>query len=234
MKIIIVVIIGILVFVFLKALNTLHVYVNRKYKKWTRKLNLIPAVEFISWLIYIFWAIDFLFKNKLYYQYLVISIVIIVVVFLAWFVVKDFIAGIVFKVQNDLQTKSNIQLGAICGVIKAQHLTHIQIETSAGQILKVPYSRLNHEIISEISDTTSNEDFKFQIQIKKTKNKKETEDLLNFHIINSPWSNFNIKPVTKLLSEDENLYTFDVTASTLNHKHMWLLEKSVKEQIIKN
>jgi hypothetical protein len=231
MKIIIVVIIGILIFVFLKALNTLYVYVIRRYKKWTRKLNLIPAVEFISWLIFIFWAIDFLFKNKLYYQYLVISIVIIVVAFLAWFVVKDFIAGIVFKVQNDLHTNSNIQLGAISGVIKSQYLTHIKVETAAGQIVKIPYSRLNHEVISEISDAASNEDFKFQVQIKKIRSKKETESLLNFHILNSPWSNFNKKPVLKLFSEDESHYTFDITASTLNHKHMWLLEKSLKEQL---
>lgn len=234
MKILIVVLIGILVFAFLKAISTLYIYISKKYKKWTRKLNLIPAVEFISWLIFIFWAIDYLFKNKLYYQYLVISIVIIVVVFLAWFVVKDFIAGIVFKVQNDLQTNNKIQLGAINGIIKAQHLTHIKVETSAGQIVKIPYSRLNHEIISEISDSKTNEDFKFQLQIKKTRSKQETEDQLNFLIINSPWSNFNRKPIMKLVSEDETFYTFDVTASTLNHKHMWLLEKSLRELLSDN
>ncbi len=115
MKIIIVVLIGILVYVFLKVINTLYTYINKKYSKWTRKVNLIPAIELIVWLIFIFWAVDYLFKNKLYYQYLVISIVIIVVIFLAWFVIKDFIAGIVFKVQNDLQINSNIQLGKIIG-----------------------------------------------------------------------------------------------------------------------
>ena len=75
------------------------------------------------------------------------------VVFLAWFVVKDFIAGIVFKVQNDLQANNNIQFGKITGIIKSQHLTHMKVETTTGQVIKIPYSRLNQDIISEISDS---------------------------------------------------------------------------------
>jgi hypothetical protein len=231
MKIIIVVLIGILVYVILKAINTLSIYINKKYAKWTRKLNLIPAVEFISWLVFIFWAIDFLFKNKMYYQYLVISIVIIVVVFLAWFVVKDFIAGIVFKVQNDIQSNNKIQLGKITGTIKSQHLTHIKVETGTGQVVKIPYSRLNQEIISEISDATTDEEFRFQVQTKKAKSKQDTEDHIRFLIINSPWSNINKSPLIKLISEDEDFFTFEVLINTLNYKHMRQLEKSVTDQL---
>jgi small-conductance mechanosensitive channel len=164
----------------------------------------------------------------------VISIVIIVVAFLAWFIVKDFIAGIVFKVQSNLQLNNTIQVGNVSGIIKSLHPTYLKLETSTGQMVKVPYSRLNHEIISEISEAKTKEGYKFQLQIRKIKGKQETEDRLNFLIINSAWSNYNRKPILKLVSENDTHYTFEVTASTLNHKHMWLLEKSVREQLEKN
>lgn len=231
MKIIIVVLIGIIIYVLLKILNTVYIYINKKYTKWTRKLNFIPALEFITWLIFIFWSIDYLFKNKMYYQYLVISIVIIVVVFLAWFVVKDFIAGIVFKVQNDLQENNNIQFGKIAGTIKSQHLTHMKIETSTGQLIKIPYSRLNQEVISEISDSITYEEFKFKVTTNKTLSKQDTEENIRFLVINSPWSNFNKSPVIKLISDNENTFTFDILVNTLNNKHMRQVEKSVSEQL---
>ncbi len=230
MKIIIVVLIGISVFVLLKVINTLYIYVNKKYTKWTRKFNFIPALEFITWLIFIFWAIDYLFKSKMYYQYLVISIVIIVVVFLAWFVVKDFIAGIVFKVQNDIKSDNNIQFGKISGTIKSQHLTHMKVETTSGQVVKIPYSRLNQEVISEISDSKTAEEFKFQVTTDRTLSKQDTNENIRFMVINSPWSNINKSPVIKLTSENENTYTFDIMVNALNHKHMRLIEKSVSEQ----
>lgn len=231
MKILIVLIIGIAVYFLLKVITTANSYLLKKYTKWTHKLNFIPALEFITWLIFIFWAIDYLFKNKMYYQYLVISIVIIVVGFLAWFVVKDFIAGIVFKVQNDLQENNNIQFGKITGIIKSQHLTHMKVETGTGQIIKIPYSRLNQEVISEISDSTSFEEFKFKVNTNKTLSKQDTEENIRFLVINSPWSNFNKSPVIKLISDNENNYTFDILVNALNHKHMRLIEKSITEQL---
>ncbi|MCF8368867.1 MAG: mechanosensitive ion channel [Bacteroidales bacterium] len=232
MKIIIVLLIGIAVFLLLKALNATNNYFAKQFAKWTQKINLAPAVEFIVWLIFIFWSIDFLFKNKLYYQYLVISIVIIVVIFLAWFVVKDFIAGIVFKVQNDLQFNSHIQLGKITGTIKSQHLTHLKVETSLGQVVKIPYSRLNQEVISEILDSSMVEEFKFQVQSGKGKSKQEIEDMIEFLVINSPWSSSNSSPIIKLISEKEDKFTFEVQVNTLNHKHMRQLEKSITAQLL--
>lgn len=231
MKIIIVVIIGVLIYVFLKVINTLFIYINKKYTKWTRRFNLLPAIEFFIWLIYIFWAIDFLFKNKFYYQYLVISLVFILVVFLAWFVVKDFIAGIVFKAQNDLQKNNSIQLGKTSGKIKSQHATHLKVETSSGQIVKIPYSKLNQEIISEASESTTVEEFKFKINVAKNKSKQDIEEKIRFLVINSPWSNLNVSPVIKFLSDNESTFTFEVLINTLNHKHMRLIEESITDQL---
>jgi hypothetical protein len=231
MKILIVLFIGIAVYFLLKGLNIVKRYLINQRVKWIQKFNFIPAIEFVSWLVFIYWAIEYLFQDKMFYQYLVISIVIIVVGFLAWFVVRDFIAGIIFKAQNNLQVNKMIQLGEVRGRIIAQKSTHLTIETTGGQIIKIPYSKLNQEIISEISDSTINEEFKFQFQTKKTKGKQETEEEIKYLLINSPWINFNITPILKLISEDNTFYTFEVTAGTLNHKHMWLLEKSIRKQL---
>ncbi len=231
MKIIIVLLIGIAVYVLLKAVNALNKYIYHKYAKWTQKFNFVPAMEFIMWLIFIFWANDFLFKNKSYYQYLVLSLIVIVVVLLAWFIARDFIAGIVLRVQNDLQTNNNIQFGNTEGRIKSQHLTHLKIVTPTGQIVKIPYTRLNQEIVSEISDSTAIEEFKFQIQAKKTMSRQDMEEKIRFLLINSPWCNFNKIPVIRLISESEDLFVFEILVNALNQKHILQLEKSIGEQL---
>ncbi len=231
MKIIFVVLIGILVYLFLKGLNTFYNYIKKKYSKWTGKFNIIPVIEFISWLVYLFWVNEYLFKSKSYYQYLVISLVIIILIFLSWFVAKDFIAGIVFKVQNDLQTNSNIKIGDIEGRIKSHHLTHLKIVTTSGQVIKFPYSRFNQEIVSEISDSTTVDEFKFQLQTRKTESKQKSEENIRFLVINSPWSNINKSPVIKFLSENETSFTFEVLVHALNNRHMRQIEKSITEQL---
>ena len=231
MKILIVLLIGIAVYLLLKVVNSLNKYINYKYKKWTQKFNFAPALELIILLIYFFWANDFLFKNKSYYQYLVLSLILAVVILLAWFIARDFIAGIVLRVQNDLQTNNNIQFGNLEGRIKSQHLTHLKIVTTTGQIVKIPYSRLNQEIISETSDSASIEEFKFKIRSKKTISRQDAEEKIRFLLINSPWSNYNKTPDIRLFSENDDFFVFEILVNVLNQKHILQLEKTIQEQI---
>ncbi len=98
-------------------------------------------------------------------------------------------------------------------------------------MVKIPYSRLNQEIISEISDSATIEEYKFQLRVEKTRTKQETEEYIKFLILNSPWSNFNKKQIIKVISEDETTFTFEVLVNALNNKHSRQLEKSIMEQM---
>ncbi|MEZ5195514.1 MAG: mechanosensitive ion channel [Bacteroidales bacterium] len=232
MKIIVVLIIGVALFLLLKVLGLFKNYLVRKYSKWVRKFNVLPAIELITWLLYVFWANDFLFKEKSYYQYLVASLVIILVAFFAWFLVRDFIAGIIFRVQNDLPANKNIQLGSINGKIKSKHLTHLIVETTDNQMVKIPYSKLQQEVVSELSDSQGADEYKIMLTVKKNVTKAQIEEKIRILILNNPWSNFRKKPMIKLLSEDDTNYSFEIKVNTMEHKHMRLLEKSIIDQLL--
>lgn len=233
MKIIIVLIIGVALFIMLRVLGILKKHLVLKYSGWTRKFNVLPAIELITWMLYIFWVSDFLFKDKFYYPYIVISLVIIIVALFAWFLAKDFFAGIIFRIQNDVLANNNIQLGSISGRVKSQHITYLTIETSNNQLVRIPYSKLQQEITSKFSEAQETDEYRFVLVVNKGLDKSEIEEKIRILIINSPWCNFRERPKIKLITEDKKTFSFEIRVNTLSQKHLQLLEKAINEQVAK-
>lgn len=183
--------------------------------------NITAVTELVLWLVYVFWAVHFLFKGKFFYQYLILSMVLIIMGFMTWFLLKDIFAGIYFRIRYNLKTGSYVHAGDFSGQIKTQKLTYLKLMTSDGHFLRIPYSKIINEVITEMLFPGSLEQHIILVRADiSSGNLKTAESLIRTTILNTPWSNLKEEPSIRLLKENEDGYLFEIKLPSINMKQM--------------
>lgn len=182
-------------------------------------LKYFPVLELSATLFIIFWAIEYLFSSKSYYQIILLSLIISLIALISWFVVRDFIAGIVFRTQNNLNRGATMKFGEIAGKLLSMRTTHIVVETDEGRVIKIPYSRIISEIVSEHPEDGVREDSMIRLEVKKKMKWNELESSLKNTILNTPWRLLTSEPKIKLLAEQDKYYEIQIYVRTRSKKH---------------
>lgn len=220
MKFIIASIIALFVFLLTRIIRLGHKRQAALYSGWNFKINFLAAFELIIWSAYVFWSTNYLFSQEFYFHSLVYGFIFILVGFLAWFLIRDMIAGIVFKLLYNLKPGIHIKVGDYSGTIKSEHATFIIIRTDDGQLLRIPFSKINNEVILEGTHSKSNKEYLLRLHIDASFDKKEAELYINEIIQNSPWSNLKEEPVIKFIEEDESGTVYEIMLFSMNPKRI--------------
>lgn len=229
MKIIIAFLAALLVFLVIKAIRFLLKRLFYRFPGLDFLTNVMVAVEFLVWIAYVFWVTYYLFREKFFYHYLFYALILIVGGLLAWFLLRDIFAGIVFKVKYNLKTGTHIRAGAYSGNIKSQHLTHLKIRTDDGQLIRIPFSRINHEVVTELSHPEALQEHKLRLQVDSSISKTQAENLIRTTLLNTAWSNQKEEPSIKFLQENEKGYVIEVMLFSLSPRHVKYIEMALKE-----
>ncbi|HNS17892.1 MAG TPA: mechanosensitive ion channel [Bacteroidales bacterium] len=229
MKFIIALLIALLIFLALKLIGFLLKYLSYRFARMGFLHHLRVVLGFIAWLFFIFWAMDYLFRNEFFFPYLLSVLILLVVGFLGWYLLRDLFAGIVFRVKYSLKKGTHIRAGEISGIIQSQHLTCLKIITDDGQMLRVPYSRINHEMIIERVQPGVLKGTVVHLLVDSSLSKYQVETLIHDTILNLPWSSLKEEPAIRFLQENEKEHRVVVTFYTLSAKHARLIEAALVE-----
>lgn len=235
MKLVIVILILLAVALLLRILKLVVKRIGEN-SRWINKVdNIEPLFGLVVWLIAVFWAVYYLFYDKNYYNFIVFALIGLLVVAFSWFFVKDFMAGILFKTQNNFVPGEVVQLMGVSGKLRAMLLTHVSIYTDDGEVVKIPYSKVSGEIISKKSVSGQVGCNYFEIKVPK---KEELETYLNLFekiLLASPWRIKDSKPDVKLKSETDDFYVFEIHFEARSEKHLKYvadyLRKRIKEAV---
>jgi len=189
-----------------------------------------PLLTFFVWVIVAFWGSYFLFNEKPYYNFIVFALISLVFVSVSWFFVRDFMAGVAFKVQNKYAPGDIIQFGNISGKINELLLTHVSIYTREGKSIKIPYSKLSSEIISQKSVSGSFDLNQYELKIPKKYDITETQDIIKNLLFNSPWRISTKSPSVQLKSETSEWYQFEIQVETRNEQHFNQVVAHIKKR----
>ncbi len=217
-------------FFLIRLTGYLNKFLIKRHLKWKVLPRLFPLFELIVELSVVLWTINFLFQSKSYYNIIVIGIIIIFIGFFSWFLFRDLIAGYIFRIQNNFRSGIEIQLGETSGRLIEMRATHIIIETSEGKTVKIPYSRISSEIVSEQPAESITEDSVLTLQVTNNKSLPETEEKIRKALLNSPWRLLHREPVIKLKTQNEKHFVFEIQVKTRNRKHQQYLYISLLKQ----
>jgi Mechanosensitive ion channel, beta-domain len=227
MKIIIVILVAILIFLGLWILKLGLKYLLNRYPRLDFVGDFLIIAESLIWLIFIFRSTSFLFREKFYYQYLVISLILIFLGFLTWFFIRDIFAGIIFRIRYNIKTGDYISSGNISGHIKSYHLTSINLLTADGLVLNIPYTRMINEVIAKKEFRGTPEEHKLQLQADLSLGRTNAEELIRTALLNAPWSNLKEEPAIRFIEENGKGYYFEITLYSVKMKNMKFIEMAL-------
>ncbi|MCB9207611.1 MAG: mechanosensitive ion channel, partial [Ignavibacteriales bacterium] len=134
--------IAFLLFVLMKIVK--KYFVERQFSY--RHQQYYSLLEIVIWIIFTIWALKTILEESIYYTVIVIVIFLSLAIWITWFVVKDFIAGLVFKFNDNYQKGQFIEVNDIKGYIEEMNYLTLDLISETGETIKIPYSKIQGNI----------------------------------------------------------------------------------------
>ena len=227
MKIIIVILAAAIIFLVIRAIRLgINSFIRNK-PGLSFPIKIAIVAEFLIWLVFIFKSADYLFREKFFYNYLVVTLILIGLGFLTWFIIRDMIAGVIFRVKYNLKAGVHINAGGKSGQIKSQNLTSLTVRTNDGLIVNLPYSKLVNDVITEKVFRGNPEEHILHLRIDLSSGRTNAEEIIRNALLCTPWSNLREEPSIRFVKENESGYFFEVTLFAVKMKHIKLIESAL-------
>ena len=117
---------------------------RKTVRNWT--LALLPFAELLIWTGYAFWGISILFGGFVYYDLILGVAAVLLLLAFAWFVFRDFLAGVLLKAEKSLEPGRFIKAPFAEGYIRSLGARSLVLVNERGEIVRIPYSRVNKEM----------------------------------------------------------------------------------------
>lgn len=158
---------------------------NKKLKTFT--LRLFPVIELFVWLSFIIWSSSVIFGNFTAYPVIMTVVIIIIIATLAWYLFRDFVSGFILRLENGFEPGQVIKTSLAQGTIKKVGYRSIEIITSNGESVKIPYTLLMNRSVIKPQDNSKwvenvlNIEFTTALDVGKVKN------MLKLRLMEMPW-----------------------------------------------
>lgn len=221
---------GILLFVIFRLAKFLLPIIIKKSS--TRKIiqKYIPLIELFLWFIFLVWSLkSFVIKNQ--YFAIGLSVVMLsIAIWASWFVLKDYISGMIFKTNSDLNKGDTVTIEKTTGKITKFGFRTLQIESAGSKIIKIPYTQmLNKNFIkSDTAQTITGHSFK--IKVKRNEKIKDIINQIKSSILLLPWTSLKKDPIIKPIAETSGIYTLEITVFALEKKFFYNIENTIIEK----
>ena len=202
----------------------------RRHIRWLRGSYLLMGVELIVWIGWLFWVIHATVNNRTVHTFVTVGIAFLFFGLLAWFLLRDVVAGIIFKLQHTLKINQSIRVADTSGRLLRLGMTALVLDNTSGEQIKIPYTKLINEAVarSEASDTI--EPFDFSLSVSKSLSKERWIAALKQQILLLPWASAQRVPVVQWQREDETSHTFDLRVYSLNASQAQQIESHLRHK----
>ena len=200
---------------------------SKKVKHYTGFL--LPVVELLSWFGFGIWCLHHIYDEEAFSILIIIGVLTILLMAPAWFLVRDFLHGMILKIQRKIELDTTIEIGDIKGVIvKAEYFT-FDIKTKNGNIDTIPYNKIRSKIITKNAGNIHLEKqfLSFQIPLYNDINKIIPE--LKQTLINAPWVAASQEPIINIINRDASNMSVEAIVHVIKKEHADKIVQYVKQ-----
>jgi hypothetical protein len=223
-------IVGILLFLLFRLVFYLFPILLKNKKADHRIRRLLPFAEAATWLAFFSWYSLKFYALFSVYTLVVLGFLFIIFFWISRFLVKELIAGMVFRVSARFSEGDRIQTKQYTGTIKKYHFDAIELEAADGQIIFIPYSQLAGEVTIKKESAGQTTAYSFRLI---TYAKDESVDMaeeIKFLLLSLPWSSVHTPPQVNLVEQAGNQYKFDVTCYPVDKSYAKKMEQRVLDK----
>ena len=216
--------IGIMIY-FLMRLIKLNILNNRFNK---RHKNYFILFEILVWLVFGVWTLKVTFSGTNYYPFLVLAILTILLLLTGWFILKDFIAGLVLKLSDNYQDGQFFRLGNIEGHIAQINYLHLNLKQENDEIIKIPFSKILGSIHHKSSIDDKTKQYKVKLSVQKKESLDTTRDNIRKTIMLSAGVNIKREPLITVVESSSNEWVFEITYFIMDEQYCELIENNLR------
>lgn len=222
------IVLAILLFAFFKALRYVLDHVPMSKARRGTVMRALPIVETLVGLLYVLSAIPLVFKDHPNYSPIVLSIMIAGVVWVSWFAIRDFITGIFLKAGKICRVGDHVRLDGVEGRVGNMGYRVIEVVTSSGDEVVVPYSRLSRQAISRLPVVEGLARHRFTVELPEGLSPLKAKEIAWSAALNDHWASLKRDPKIDILANG----SLDVTIYALTPDYGPLMERSMRRKII--
>lgn len=171
----------------------------------------LPLMELVIWTTFIIWLLNVLFAESRYLLYLNTLIFLFSFIFLSWYVLRDYVAGVQVKTRFKLIKGQKLIANGLKGEIHGIGLMSMRIRSENGRNIIVPYSKLDRQPIEFDDHQKGQSTVKFIIEIDPVATDINTTEKLTEIIMNSAWCSHKHKAVVQLLGQHDGKNQYEIT-----------------------
>jgi len=204
-------------------------------KKVIRKgvFALLPLLELVLWVAYAFWGVTIFFGRHLYFDLIIGVMVVVLLLAIAWFVFRDFMAGVLLKAEKSLEPGQTIKTSFASGIIKRMGSRFMELQNEEGELVRIPYGRLSNELFILPPDDEDNMPHHLEIPLPDEASPEQSRDKVKKLIMSMPWI-VGPTPEIKLSRSAEGNYTLRVVFYTHIRSQAVQVEEKLQQALSSN
>ncbi len=212
-------IIAIFLFVLFRLL---HIYLLRfaRKRKYKRLLNkAIPIVELLTWILFCAWGVEYFLSRNYLFAFGIFFLLLFGGFWISRFILKETIAGFIFRGSNHLQINETVNIDNYSGRIVRMRINNVELETDNGERIFIPYSSFFSTIHRKKHQSDILSNYCFRLQTNKDVSFSEKTAQIRTAIIHLPWTSVKHTPRIKLIEEKTDTYLFEITVYSIEEMY---------------
>ncbi len=215
-------------YIFLRSVSALFRLLTGKRKLRYIFLRVFPVVEIILWISFAFWVSHQLFSESDIYPLLTGSMIVVLTAIFGWYFLRDFITGIILKAENAFEPGQIVLTSLASGKIKKLGYRSMEIETEAGECIKVPYSLLSNRKLIRPPEKSKGVSRMIQLRIPSKHGADDIQSMLRRRIMEMPWIITGEDINIKIAREEADFYEVELSFHSLGDEMAMKTEESLK------
>lgn len=209
-----------------KSLKILQV----KYNANLAYQRYFPVIEMMVWLSFIYWSLEQILLEPLYFTVFFVTISVIGLAWIGWYAARDYIAGIILKAQDVYEVGHQLVIGDITGKIIKMGYLNVELQKGDGVVLKVPYSQITGNLHYNKNENELVSTYKFPLKISIDAVLHGDIERIRKSVLNSPWHASHIGPQVYKVSEYGGTVNLEIVVATFGPKSLEKLQLQVYKE----
>lgn len=177
-----------------------------------------PIFEFTLWVFFLMLGARQIFPAGIVGSALLLAALMGLFAWAGSFVVRDWIAGIIFKTEDRYRVDDIVNFQNTRGRLMDLGYRSLTIEASDGRTVEIPYSALAREgAIEKIPRETACAVFTISVPIKEPF--PEIQHQIQTVALCAPWTSFTRKPCIRIIERLESCYIVEVAAHMIDQRY---------------
>ena len=178
---------------------------NDRRRQWVKKQFVI--LEIIVWALYVAVMLPVLYRHE---QILAIPVTIIItciIIIWAYYYLRDFISGLIFRMNNHIRKGEYVKTNDIVGIIRKINSLNVEIESMDNRKYIIPYSKINTEVFCRLNDEDYGMTCAFEFKILTDNITPDTLNRMRAFLLSFPAVSTRYEPTIKLKQDDDSTFT---------------------------